>query len=118
LYSPRGLLNLRTVFNTTVSADIGIEASAGILRDAIWAILEHLFSEMATETLFHRGPLHTLNLLLIPLHAGQAKRLGMLVSGTRRGSALPLPLCVAKTGSNHLNEEFTSILPTGIGERF
>jgi hypothetical protein len=30
----------------------------------------------------------------------------------------PLPLCVAKTGSNHLNEEFTSLLPTGIGERF
>ena len=30
----------------------------------------------------------------------------------------PLPLCVAKTGSNHLNEEFTSPLPTGIGERF
>jgi hypothetical protein len=30
----------------------------------------------------------------------------------------PLPLCVAKTGSNHLNEEFTLLLPTGIGERF
>ncbi len=30
----------------------------------------------------------------------------------------PLPLCVAKTGSNHLNEEFTPLLPTGIGERF
>jgi hypothetical protein len=29
-----------------------------------------------------------------------------------------LPLCVTKTGSNHLNEEFTSLLPTGIGERF
>ncbi len=30
----------------------------------------------------------------------------------------PLPLHVAKTGRNHLNEEFTSLLPTGIGERF
>jgi hypothetical protein len=25
---------------------------------------------------------------------------------------------VAKTGSNNLNEEFTPLLPTGIGERF
>jgi hypothetical protein len=31
---------------------------------------------------------------------------------------LPLPLLVAKTGRNHLNEEFISLLPTGIGERF
>ncbi len=30
----------------------------------------------------------------------------------------PLPLHVAKTGRNQLNEEFTPILPTGIGERF
>jgi hypothetical protein len=33
----------------------------------------------------------------------------------------PLPLRVAKTGRNHLNEEFTPllrVLPTGIGERF
>ncbi len=30
----------------------------------------------------------------------------------------PFPLCVAKTGSNHLNEEFTPLLPTEIGERF
>jgi hypothetical protein len=30
----------------------------------------------------------------------------------------PLPLRVAKTGRNNLNEEFTSLLPTGIGERF
>ncbi len=30
---------------------------------------------------------------------------------------LPLPLCVAKKGWNHLNEEITPILPTGIGER-
>jgi len=30
----------------------------------------------------------------------------------------PLPLHVAKTGRNHLNEEFTSLPPTGIGERF
>jgi hypothetical protein len=25
---------------------------------------------------------------------------------------------VAKTGKNHLNEEITPLLPTGIGERF
>jgi hypothetical protein len=31
---------------------------------------------------------------------------------------LPLPVRVAKTGRNHLNEEFTPLLPTGIGERF
>ncbi len=30
----------------------------------------------------------------------------------------PLPLHVAKTGRNNLNEEFTLLLPTGIGERF
>jgi hypothetical protein len=30
----------------------------------------------------------------------------------------PFPLRVAKTGRNHLNEEFTPLLPTGIGERF
>jgi len=30
----------------------------------------------------------------------------------------PLPLYVAKTGRNNLNEEFTPLLPTGIGERF
>jgi hypothetical protein len=30
----------------------------------------------------------------------------------------PPPLCVAKTGRNNLNEEFTPLLPTGIGERF
>ncbi len=30
----------------------------------------------------------------------------------------PLPSRVAKTGRNHLNEEFTPLLPTGIGERF
>ncbi len=30
----------------------------------------------------------------------------------------PIPLRVAKTGRNHLNEEFTPLLPTGIGERF
>ncbi len=29
----------------------------------------------------------------------------------------PVPLRVAKTGKNHLNEEITSLLPTGIGER-
>ncbi len=30
----------------------------------------------------------------------------------------PLPLRVAKTGKNQLNEELTPLLPTGIGERF
>ncbi len=30
----------------------------------------------------------------------------------------PLPLRVAKTGRNHLNEEITPLLSTGIGERF
>jgi hypothetical protein len=30
----------------------------------------------------------------------------------------PLPLRIAKTGRNHLNEEITLLLPTGIGERF
>jgi hypothetical protein len=32
--------------------------------------------------------------------------------------SLPPPLRVAKTGKNHLNEEITSLLHTGIGERF
>ncbi len=30
----------------------------------------------------------------------------------------PLPLCVAKTGKNQLNEEITPLLSTGIGDRF
>jgi hypothetical protein len=30
----------------------------------------------------------------------------------------PLPIRVAKTGRNHLNEESTPLLPTGIRERF
>ncbi len=30
----------------------------------------------------------------------------------------PLPRRVAKTGRNHLNEEFTPLLPNGIGESF
>jgi hypothetical protein len=30
----------------------------------------------------------------------------------------PLPLRVAKTGKYHLNQEITTLLPTGIGERF
>ncbi len=29
----------------------------------------------------------------------------------------PLPLRVAKAGGNNLNEEITTLLPTGIGER-
>jgi len=40
-------------------------------------------------------------------------------SSTHRARIIsPLPLRVAKTGRNHLNEEFTPLLPTGIGERF
>jgi hypothetical protein len=31
---------------------------------------------------------------------------------------LHLPLRVAKAGRNHLNEEITPLLPTGIGERY
>jgi hypothetical protein len=38
--------------------------------------------------------------------------------GHRARIISPLPLRVAKTGRNHLNEEFTPLLPTGIGERF
>jgi hypothetical protein len=30
----------------------------------------------------------------------------------------PLPLRVAKTGKKHLDEEFTPLLPIGIGDRF
>ncbi len=30
----------------------------------------------------------------------------------------PHPLRVAKTDKNHLNEEITPLLPTGIGKRF
>ncbi len=30
----------------------------------------------------------------------------------------PIPLRVVKTGRNHLNEEITPLLPTGIGDRF
>jgi hypothetical protein len=40
------------------------------------------------------------------------------VQGTGRGSSPPPPLRVAKPGRNHLNEEFTPLLPTWIGERF
>ena len=34
------------------------------------------------------------------------------------GADSPPHLSVAKTGKNHLNEEITSLLPTGIGKRF
>jgi hypothetical protein len=43
---------------------------------------------------------------------------GMGVGGHRARIISPLPLRVAKTGRNHLNEELTPLLPTGIGERF
>jgi hypothetical protein len=34
-----------------------------------------------------------------------------------QGADHPLPLHVATAGKNHLNEEITPLLPTGIGER-
>jgi hypothetical protein len=37
--------------------------------------------------------------------------------GAQAADPLPPPLCVAKS-RNNLNEEFTPLLPTGIGERF
>ncbi len=40
------------------------------------------------------------------------------VMTTGRGSPPPHPLRVAKTGRNNMKEEFTPLLPTGIGERF
>jgi hypothetical protein len=60
--------------------------------------------------------------------ASQAGRPGVLcicfslgvVSGADHRSRIPspLPLRVAKTSRNHLNDEFTPLLPTWIGERF
>ncbi len=39
--------------------------------------------------------------------------------GTTGGRPPPLiPLSVAKAGRNHLNEEITPLLPTGIGKRY
>jgi hypothetical protein len=38
--------------------------------------------------------------------------------GPQGTDSLPLPVRVAKTGKNNLNEEITPLLPTGIGERF
>jgi hypothetical protein len=43
---------------------------------------------------------------------------GTALSSHRVRTISPLPLRVAKTGRNHLKEEFTPLLPTGIGERF
>ncbi len=44
------------------------------------------------------------------------------INSIKPHGADPLPpsstVCVAKTGRNLLNEEFTPLLPTGIGERF
>ncbi len=42
----------------------------------------------------------------------------MYGSSQRAPTPSPPPLRVAKTGKNHLNEEITPLLPTGIGERF
>jgi hypothetical protein len=47
------------------------------------------------------------------------QRRNSLVSATHTARIpSPLPLHVVKTGRNNLNEEFTPLLPTGIGERF
>jgi hypothetical protein len=54
---------------------------------------------------------------MVWLHRSSIPEGGGGISHTARIPS-PLPLCVAKTGSNHLNEEFTLLLPTGIGERF
>ncbi len=48
---------------------------------------------------------------------GRKEILGMYCMHTARIPS-PLPLHVAKRGRNHLNEKFTPLLPTGIGERF
>ncbi len=37
---------------------------------------------------------------------------------THRVPTPPLPLRVAKAGRNHLNEEITPLLPTGIGQQY
>ncbi len=44
-------------------------------------------------------------------YAGESQAAGPLPGS-------PPPLCVAKTGRNNFNEDFTPLLPTGIGERF
>jgi hypothetical protein len=43
---------------------------------------------------------------------------GFSLDSTQAADPLPPPLRVAKTGRNNLKEEFTPLLPTGIGERF
>jgi hypothetical protein len=43
---------------------------------------------------------------------------GICVASTGRRLPPPPPLHVAKTGKNHLNEEISPLLPTGIGEKF
>jgi hypothetical protein len=48
----------------------------------------------------------------------QEKLLSCLGWSSPQGAlSLPPPLRVVKTGKNHLNEEITPLLPTGIGER-
>jgi hypothetical protein len=56
---------------------------------------------------------HDINTYLFLFHEGDKS-----VRNHRARTISPLPLRVAKTGRNHLNEEFTPLLPTGIGERF
>ncbi len=46
---------------------------------------------------------------------GEGGQYGVQLQGA---DSLPPPPRVAKTGKNHLNEEITPLLPTGIGERF
>jgi hypothetical protein len=43
---------------------------------------------------------------------------GWIRTTGRRLTPPPVPVRVAKTGKNHLNEEITPLLPTGIGERY
>jgi hypothetical protein len=45
---------------------------------------------------------------------------GFIINGTdpQGAESLPPPLRVAKTGKNHMNDEITPLLPTGIGEQY
>jgi hypothetical protein len=49
---------------------------------------------------------------------GDSKSTNERGPSSQAADPLPLPLREVKTGRNHLNEEFTPLLPTGIGERF
>jgi hypothetical protein len=55
---------------------------------------------------------------LIDTHTGFTVLWGTEPDPQGADSPPPLPLRVAKTGKNHLNEEITPLLSTGTGERF